>query len=203
MHLITHAVFKACLFLGAGSVIHSLHDHSTHLHVQEMPRMGGFGKKMPWTFIAMGACTLAIAGIPFFSGFVSKDRILGDALVMANAESKYWLPALLGFAGAFLTAFYMFRMLFLTFFGKPRDRELYEHAKKETIAWNRNIPLLVLAVFTLGVWYSGSATGQKILKIPVVEKEWFALLVKRPVAENFIEPKNIFGKGKIRPQLWP
>ena len=83
MHLITHAIFKACLFLAAGSVIHSLHDHHTHGHVQEMPRMGGLRKKMPYTFFAMLCCTLAITGAPFFSGFVSKDRILGDALLMA------------------------------------------------------------------------------------------------------------------------
>src|SRR5690606_5016178 len=76
MHLITHAVFKACLFLSAGSVIHSLHDHHTHQHVQEMPRMGGLRKKLPFTFLAMFVCTLAITGVPFFSGFVSKDRIL-------------------------------------------------------------------------------------------------------------------------------
>ncbi|MGB0454025.1 MAG: NADH-quinone oxidoreductase subunit L, partial [Bacteriovoracaceae bacterium] len=108
MHLITHAVFKACLFLAAGSVIHSLHDHHTHAHVQEMPRMGGLRKKMPYTFIAMMCCTLAIAGVPIFSGFVSKDRILGDALLWSFfngiIDPVKTIPALLGFAGAFLTA---------------------------------------------------------------------------------------------------
>ena len=69
MHLITHAIFKACLFLSASSVIHSLHDHHTHAHVQEMPRMGGLRKKMPLTFFAMMCCTLAITGAPLFSGF--------------------------------------------------------------------------------------------------------------------------------------
>ncbi|MEE3078598.1 MAG: NADH-quinone oxidoreductase subunit L, partial [Bdellovibrionota bacterium] len=95
MHLITHAIFKACLFLSAGSVIHGI-------HLQEMPRMGGLKKKMPFTWLAMWACTLAIAGVPFFSGFVSKDRILGDALVMATHGAKWWIPTILGFCGAFL-----------------------------------------------------------------------------------------------------
>src|SRR5690606_8567983 len=107
MHLITHAVFKACLFLAAGSVIHSLHDHHTDSHVQEMPRMGGLRKKLPYTFIAMMCCTLAIAGIPLFSGFVSKDRILGDALYWGfMANPKHMLVPILGFGAALLTAFY-------------------------------------------------------------------------------------------------
>jgi NADH-quinone oxidoreductase subunit L len=85
MHLITHAVFKACLFLSAGSVIHSVHE-------QEMPRLGGLRKKLPFTFIAMMCCTLAIAGVPFFAGFVSKDRILGDALYWGffAGQNKMW-----------------------------------------------------------------------------------------------------------------
>lgn len=186
MHLITHAVFKACLFLSAGSVIHSLHDHHTHGHVQEMPRMGGLRKKMPFTFIAMLLCTFAIAGVPLFSGFVSKDRILGDALIAAVDSKSYIIPALLGFGGALLTAFYMFRMMFLTFFGEPRDRELYDHTKEEKLSWNRNVPLLILALFTLGVFYSGSLTGQKIVKVFPKEKfEWFKTLVVEPDVTKF------------------
>lgn len=185
MHLITHAIFKACLFLSAGSVIHSLHDHHTHAHVQEMPRMGGLRKKMPFTFIAMLFCTLAIAGIPFWSGFVSKDRILGDALVMATHSAKYWVPAGLGFAGAFLTAFYMFRMMFLTFFGEPRDKDLYEHTHKEKLSWNRNIPLLILALFTFGVFFSGSLTGQGLIKVADKKFEWFQTLIHKPEVEHF------------------
>ena len=93
---------------------------------------------------------LAIAGIPFFSGFVSKDRILGDALLAALANPVYAVPALLGFAAAFLTAFYMFRMMFLTFWGEPRDKHVYDHAHQEKLSINQNVPLLVLALFTLG-----------------------------------------------------
>lgn len=185
MHLITHAVFKACLFLSAGSVIHSLHDHHTHQHVQDMPRMGGLRKKMPYTFWAMMFCTLAIAGIPFFSGFVSKDRILGDALIMATHSKVYWIPAFLGFAGAFLTAFYMFRMMFLSFFGEPRDKDLYEHTKQEKLSLNRNIPLLILSLFTLGVFFSGSLTGQGFIKVASDRYEWFQTMVEKPNVKNF------------------
>jgi NADH-quinone oxidoreductase subunit L len=150
-------------------------------HVQEMPRMGGLRKKLPLTFLAMMCCTLAIAGVPFFSGFVSKDRILGDALLMALDHPLYWGPAVLGFAAAFLTAFYMFRMMFLTFFGEPRDKDVYDHCEKETLSFNRNVPLLILTVFTLGFWYSGSFTGQGLVKFPGVEnKEWFQTLIERP-----------------------
>jgi NADH-quinone oxidoreductase subunit L len=116
MHVITHAVFKACLFLSAGSVIHSVHE-------QEMPKLGGLRKYLPYTHFAMMCCTLAIAGIPFFSGFVSKDRILGDALYygfMSGQNPLLAIVPILGFAGAGLTAFYMFRMMFLTFYGENR-----------------------------------------------------------------------------------
>ncbi len=188
MHLITHAVFKACLFLAAGSVIHSLHDHHTHAHVQEMPRMGGLRHKMKFTWFAMWCCTLAIAGIPFFSGFVSKDRILGDALIEAMHSPVMIAPAVLGFAGALLTAFYMCRMMFLAFHGKPRDKEVYDHCHEEKLSWNRNVPLLILAVFTLGVWFSGSLTGQGFVKVADKTNgkyEWFQTLVQKPKKGQF------------------
>lgn len=186
MHLITHAVFKACLFLSAGSVIHSI-------HCQEMPQMGGLRKKLPYTFFAMLLCCFAIAGVPFFSGFVSKDRILGDALVMALSNPVYIPVALLGFGGAFLTAFYMFRMLFLTFFGEPRDHHVYDHAHDEHLSWNSNIPLLILAVFTLGLFYSGSFTGQGEVNLFGSKYEWFQTLIQKPTAEklhHFAEYKS-------------
>ncbi len=185
MHLITHAVFKACLFLSAGSVIHSLHDHHTHEHVQEMPRMGGLKSKLPFTFWAMMFCTLAISGVPFFSGFVSKDRILGDALFMAMKNKVFIVPYVLAAIGAGLTAFYMFRMMFLAFFGAPRDKDVFDHCHKEKLKWNRNIPLLILAVFTLGVFFSGSLTGQGIINLASEKKEWFKVLVRKPEAQKF------------------
>jgi NADH-quinone oxidoreductase subunit L len=182
MHIITHAIFKACLFMSAGSVIHAIHE-------QEMPLMGGLRKKLPYTFIAMMCCTLAIAGIPLFTGFVSKDRILGDALywgAMAGQNKFFLIVPILGFLGALLTPFYMFRMMFLTFFGEPRDKEIYEHAHHEHLGWNHNIPLLILSVFTLGVFFSGSLTGQGIVKVfPKAKMEWFKVLVEAPAVEKF------------------
>jgi len=182
MHLITHAVFKACLFLSAGSVIHSIHE-------QEMPKMGGLRKKLPYTFFAMMCCTLAIAGIPFFSGFVSKDRILGDALYfgfMAGQSPLMAIVPILGFAGAGLTAFYMFRMMFLTFFDKPRDHHIYDHAHDEHLDARSNVPLLILTVFTLGFWYCGTLTGQSFGKVFGEKTEWFKILVEAPKVENFV-----------------
>lgn len=195
MHLITHAVFKACLFLSAGSVIHSLHDHHTHAHVQDMMRMGGLRKKLPFTFLAMTCCTLAISGVPFFSGFVSKDRILGDALFFGMQNPMHSLVPFLGFSAAFLTAFYMCRMMFLTFFGAPKDQDVYDHCHKEKLQINRNVPLLILSLFTLGLFYSGSMTGQGIVKVFSGKYEWFKTLVRTPDTATFSAyEKSAFGR---------
>jgi NADH-quinone oxidoreductase subunit L len=197
MHIITHAIFKACLFMSAGSVIHAIHE-------QEMPKMGGLRKKLPYTFIAMMCCTLAIAGIPMFTGFVSKDRILGDALYLGFFADQPWymtLPAIMGFMGALLTPFYMFRMMFLTFFGQPRDHHVYDHCHEEHLTWNHNVPLLILSIFTLGVFFSGSLTGQGIVKIfPKEKMEWFKVLVEAPDVKKFIDhPREELGRIDTRP----
>ncbi len=127
-HMTTHAFFKACLFLSAGSVIHGCH------HVQDMRLMGGLRRKMPVTYICMLVCTLAIAGFPFFSGFYSKDQILlaGWANVL-DVEGGYFggtaLFALIALPiAAMMTAFYMFRLIFMTFHGEYRgdmDHHMY------------------------------------------------------------------------------
>ena len=174
MHLITHAVFKACLFLSAGAVIHTI-------HTQDMERMGGLKDKLKITWVIMWCCTLAIAGVPFFSGFVSKDRILGEALLVSLSNPTYLVPTVLGFAGAFLTAFYMCRMMFLVFHGVARDKKLHEQTGVEKLVWNKNVPLLILAVFTLGVWFSGSLTGQGLVEVAGERHEWFQTLVKKPL----------------------
>lgn len=197
MHVITHAFFKACLFLSAGSVIHSVHE-------QEMPKLGGLKKYLPYTHFAMMCCTLAIAGIPFFSGFVSKDRILGDALYygfMAGQNPLLAIVPILGFAGAGLTAFYMFRMMFLTFYGENRthahDDHGHGHAKHghghddhheihhEHLDFRSNVPLLILAVFTLGFWFSGNVVGQGWGNMFGKKNEWFKILVEAPKVEKF------------------
>jgi NADH-quinone oxidoreductase subunit L len=134
-HVITHAFFKALLFLCAGSVIHALH------HEQDMRHMGGLRKKLPVTFITMLIGTIAIAGLPPFSGFFSKDEILAHVYLH---DKVMWGVAVFT---AFLTAFYMFRMLFLTFYGKYRgthhaEEKIHESPKSMTV------PLIVLAVLS-------------------------------------------------------
>jgi proton-translocating NADH-quinone oxidoreductase chain L len=112
-HLITHAFFKALLFLGAGSVYHGVHTY-------EMPALGGLLRKMPVTGYTMLVGTLAISGVPFFSGFYSKDAILAAALARVGNNPEHVLLFVLPAVGAVLTAFYMFRMWLLTFSGEPR-----------------------------------------------------------------------------------
>jgi NADH-quinone oxidoreductase subunit L len=119
-HLVTHAFFKALLFLAAGSVIHSLGNE------QDMRVMGGLRRKLPVTFWTMTAAVFAISGIPPFAGFFSKDEILYKAFLAPNGGKIFWFVGLLT---AFLTAFYMFRLWYMTFFGEYRgeERELREH----------------------------------------------------------------------------
>lgn len=132
-HMVTHAFFKACLFLSAGSVIHGCH------HVQDMRLMGGIRKYMPITFGCMLVCTAAIAGVPFFSGFYSKDAILlagwAGVLDFEGGHFSGWnIYALVALAvGAMLTAFYMFRLIFMTFFGEYRGN-LESHMYSAQIA---------------------------------------------------------------------
>jgi NADH-quinone oxidoreductase subunit L len=141
-HLFTHAFFKALLFLGAGAVIHAMH------HEEEMDNYGGLRKKLPFTFAIMLIGCLAIAGIPPFAGFFSKDAILAAAYEK-GWTGIYWT----GLITSGITSFYMFRMLVMTFFGKPRDHHAYEHAHEGP--WQMNLPLLVLAIGTCLVGFLG------------------------------------------------
>jgi NADH-quinone oxidoreductase subunit L len=141
-HLMTHAFFKGLLFLGAGSVIHALGDE------QDMRRMGGLRQHIPWTFWTMTAATFAIAGIPPFAGFFSKDEILWSAFASEHGSWIFWAVGLLT---AFLTSFYMFRLWFLTFFGEFRgaDASAGEHAGHGHIHESPRVMLIPLAI--LGV----------------------------------------------------
>jgi len=143
-HLMTHAFFKACLFLGSGSVIHGLHHayHHAHLHddPQDMRNMGGLRKKMPITFITFLVSTIAISGIPLFSGFFSKDEILWWSFGSTNG---HWMLWLLGAGAAGMTAFYMFRLVFMTFFGEQKtDPRAKDHIPESP--FTITIPLMVL-----------------------------------------------------------
>ncbi len=149
LHLITHAFFKSLLFMCSGSVIHAC-------HTNEMTKMGGLRHKMPFTAYTMLAGCLAIAGfgIPFVigtSGYYSKDAMLAQAFSFRASNPSAWHGSLVFVlaAGAFITAFYMFRLWFLTFAGKPRDQHIYDHAHESPKVMY--LPLVVLAVMAVVV----------------------------------------------------
>lgn len=144
-HLVTHAFFKACLFLGSGSVIHAMH------HEQDIRYMGGLRKKMPITYYTFLISTLAISGVPLFSGFLSKDGILAGSLAFGNLTG-HWLLPVLGFTVAAMTAFYMFRLVIITFHGEPRDKEKYEHAHESK--WVMTAPLATLSLLSIFIFYT-------------------------------------------------
>ncbi len=171
-HLVTHAFFKACLFLGSGAIIHAMH------HEQDMRWMGGLRKNMPWTFATFTLATLALAGLPLTSGFLSKDAILAGAIGFAQVEGGgiYYLIPVLGFFSAMLTAFYMGRQIWLVFFGESRthlkpaethhaahhahdshdahtDLHHAEHQVHE-VSWNMRAPLVILAALSVFFVYS-------------------------------------------------
>jgi NADH-quinone oxidoreductase subunit L len=169
-HLFTHAFFKAMLFLGAGSVIHAMH------HEQDMTNYGGLRKKIPYTFWAMMIGTLAITGVGIplthigFAGFLSKDAIIESAWG-GGSMYGFWMLVI----AAAMTSFYSWRLIFLTFFGKPRgNKHTHEHAHESPMVML--IPLGVLAlgsVFAGMVWY-GSFFGHadqvgKFYGIPMAE----------------------------------
>src|SRR5436853_6547948 len=135
-HLMTHAFFKALLFLGAGSVIHALSGE------QDLRNMGGLRKKTPWTFWTMMCAAVAISGVPFTSGFFSKDEILIAAYHFQ--PWMYWV----GVLTAGMTAFYIWRAMFLTFFGEYRGHE-HPHESPAVMT----IPLAVLALLSLGAGF--------------------------------------------------
>ena len=151
-HLVTHAFFKALLFLGAGSVIHVLHRayHHTHSHAdaQDMRNMGGLAAYLPWTSKVMWVATLAIAGIPPLSGFFSKDGILGAAFARGAASPFYYLVWAFGLVAALLTAFYMTRLMLYTFHGPNRTGD-QERPHLAEAPWVMTAPLVVLAALAV------------------------------------------------------
>lgn len=143
-HLFTHAFFKALLFLGAGSVIHAMSDE------QDIRKMGGIWTKIPVTYAVMWIGSLALAGVPFFAGYYSKDMVLEAAYAAHSGPGMY--AFVMGLLAAFLTAFYSWRLLILTFHGKPRaDHHTMEHVHESPAVML--VPLLVLAVGAIGAGY--------------------------------------------------
>jgi NADH-quinone oxidoreductase subunit L len=175
-HLITHAVFKACLFMASGAVIYAMH------HEQDMRHMGGLKKKLPITFACMLITTLAISGVPGFSGFASKDLILGNVMGYAHLHPQHYLLVFFGFATAAMTAFYMFRLIFMTFWGEPHDHHHYDEAHE--VSWNMWLPLAILASLSFCVVYTGSITGLGFDKIFGNANEWILKLNPAPMVEG-------------------
>ncbi|HXR04643.1 MAG TPA: NADH-quinone oxidoreductase subunit L [Verrucomicrobiae bacterium] len=165
-HLTTHAFFKALLFLGAGSVIHALHEE------QDIWKMGGLRDKMGITFWTFLIGTLALSGVPPFSGFYSKDSILGQAL-----EQKNYPLFALGVVVAGLTTFYMFRLFYVAFVGKPRTEIAgYAHESPAVMTW----PLMVLALF--------SVIGGVIGASGIFDAQFSGGKVATSLAQRILEP---------------
>jgi NADH-quinone oxidoreductase subunit L len=154
-HLITHACFKALLFLGSGSVIHGCHGE------QDIRKMGRLHGKMPYTSLTFLVATLAISGVPLFSGFYSKDAILASALGFAWGHRVHWALFALPAIAAAITAFYMLRLYLLTFWTTARDEHIHEHAHESPrVMW---VPLAVLAVLSICVGWFGRAPERHAL----------------------------------------
>ena len=210
-HLTTHAFFKALLFLGSGSVIHAFHAMHSHSHDeahaddkahehdehslvhehgseippdQDMRNMGGLRRKMPITFITMLIATLSISGVPFvFSGFWSKDKILAGVLGRAMEWNSIHHYILFGLAllAACITAFYMFRLIFMTFFGEPRNQEMHNMAHESP--WVMTAPLIILAA----------------LSFPFVNTLWFNKeYVKPPEQHHLHAPQHAYVSPDIK-----
>ncbi len=164
-HLVTHAFFKALLFLAAGSVMHAMHD------VIDMRRLGGLARPLRWTFGGFIIGVLAIAGIPPFAGFLSKDVILEHAFVL-GIESGNYIPYALALLSAFLTAVYMTRATILTFLGPPQEPDAHPHESPPLML----LPMAALAVLSL----TGGLLGAKIAGEPLSR---FLGTLLRPGAE--------------------
>ncbi|MBU1935979.1 NADH-quinone oxidoreductase subunit L, partial [bacterium] len=183
-HLTTHAMFKACLFLCSGSVIHAMHHGLHHAHdhqtdAQDMRNMGGLKNRLPITFWTMLIATLALSGIPLTSGFLSKDAILGGVLHYAIEHPAWFILPVFGFGAAILTAFYMFRLIFLTFYGKfrgPKEAEAHVPESPKTMT----IPLIVLATLSIFIFYSPNPVSP--------ESGWFAKLLPAPAKVTHAAP---------------
>ena len=168
-HLMTHAFFKALLFLGAGSVIHGIGGE------QDMRKMGGLRKYMPWTFWTMLIATLAISGIPPFAGFFSKDEILWQAFSSPHGSKIFWL---LGVITAFMTSFYMFRLIFLTFTGEYRGQQTDAHSSHgdhghhapHESPWLMLAPLVLLGVLSVIGGWVGIGNRFEHFLAPVIQK---------------------------------
>lgn len=204
-HVVTHAFFKACLFLGSGSVIMGCH------HEQDVRKMGGLKRFMPVTYITFLIATLAIAGIPPFAGFFSKDEILWKTFTSETMVLPHWGKVLwgVGVAAAFCTAFYMFRLVFLTFFGTYRGGHASaiahmgggvthghggghedpaggeaSHGMPKESPWTMTLPLVVLMLLSIGGGFLGMPHVFEKLGVPAeytgIFERWLQPVFEQP-----------------------
>ncbi len=173
-HLFTHAFFKALLFLGSGSVIHAMSDE------QDMRKMGGLRKKIPWTFAMMVIGTLALTGFPFLAGYYSKDMIIEAAFASDSSMAGY--AFFMGVFAALLTSFYSWRLIFMTFFGESRSSKSVQDHVHESGNWMM-APLYVLALGALlaGFIFKDYFIGQNY------EDFWGSALFLKDAANNVME----------------
>ena len=178
-HLMTHAFFKALLFLCAGSVIHAMSDE------QDMRKMGGIWRKIPITYVCMWIGSLAIAGVPFFAGYWSKDAIIESAYVTPVGMGMYgfWTGTL----AAFLTAFYSWRLLIMTFHGAPRANAHTMAHVHESTPW-MTIPLMVLAV---GATFSGWALHDLFHRRRTRLAFWAGSIVSGPANHVLVDIEHV------------
>lgn len=171
-HLMTHAFFKALLFLGAGSVIHGMSDE------QDMRNMGGIWRKMPWTYAYMWIGSLALAGLPVFAGYYSKDMILEAAYAAHGGAAMFafWM----GIIAAFLTAFYSWRLIFMTFHGKPRaSKEVMSHVHE-----SEGIMLKPLLLLAAGAVFSGMLGYHGFHMVSGDDRFWQLAIANHDVLEE-------------------
>jgi NADH-quinone oxidoreductase subunit L len=181
-HLLTHAFFKAGLFLCAGAIIHALHHAGEDFDAQDMRLMGGLRKKMPFTFICYLVCSMALMGLPLFSGFLSKDSILNVWLDLYQLAGQYHsiIPTvILGliFTGIILTAFYMTRQVWMIFFGEFRNEKVDINFIHEG-SWKMKLPIGLLAILSTGFVFSLNPLS--------IEHSWFGNFMEGKFEENHL-----------------
>ena len=176
-HLLTHAFFKAGLFLSAGSIIHALHHAGHGFDAQDMRLMGGLRKRMPFTFVCYIVCSLALAGIPFFSGFLSKDSILAQVIAQAEQHQSMALHliSVVFFIGILLSAFYMTRQVWMVFFGEFRNEKADVFAIHEG-SWKITFPIGLLAILSIGFIFTFNPLN--------AESTWFWEFMKPEMVEK-------------------
>lgn len=186
-HLLTHAFFKAGLFLCAGAIIHALHHAGEDFDAQDMRLMGGLRKKMPFTFICYLVCSMALMGLPLFSGFLSKDAILSkwqffyylasETSYISTSQYYIILIIVLIVIGIILTAFYMTRQIWMIFFGDFRNEKVDVNSIHEG-SWKMKLPIGLLAILSTGFVFSLNPLS--------IEHGWFSDFIGRKFEENHL-----------------